>query len=220
MILPWTALPATGWVGTIKSNWNRLLEKLRSTVRCKAQLAYIDAFSGWNVSAYEWWHQSLQYIQASALFYVELWVYRMSFARSCGVPVSLVGLFVHYQRFRVVEASICCWCFNMPWHIWKVPVMGISPQQWFYSILQVQPLKAKQEDIVLVPADTRAVAEVLKYWRTGHTTAYIVTTICMHTLLSRMQTVNSKRHPNLNCQRRWRCLPKTGIWQLPELVKC
>ena len=48
------ALDCFAWVGTIKSNWNRLIEELRSTVRCKAQLPYIDASSGWDVSAYEW----------------------------------------------------------------------------------------------------------------------------------------------------------------------
>lgn len=48
------ALDCSAWVGTIKSNWNRLIEELRSTVRCKAHLPYIDAFSGWDVSAYQW----------------------------------------------------------------------------------------------------------------------------------------------------------------------
>ena len=48
------ALDCSAWVGTIRSNWNRLIEELRSTVRCKADLVYIDAFSGWDVSAYEW----------------------------------------------------------------------------------------------------------------------------------------------------------------------
>ena len=48
------ALECSAWVGTIKSNWNRLIEELRSTVRCKAQYAYIDAHSGWDVSDYGW----------------------------------------------------------------------------------------------------------------------------------------------------------------------
>lgn len=48
------ALDCSAWVGTIKSNWNRLIEELRSTVRCKAHLPYIDASSGWDVSAYLW----------------------------------------------------------------------------------------------------------------------------------------------------------------------
>ena len=48
------ALDCSAWVGTILSNWNRLIEELRSTVRCKAQLAYIDAHSGWDVSDYSW----------------------------------------------------------------------------------------------------------------------------------------------------------------------
>lgn len=48
------ALDCSAWVGTIQSNWNRLIEELRSTVRCKAQFAYIDAHSGWEVSDYRW----------------------------------------------------------------------------------------------------------------------------------------------------------------------
>ena len=48
------ALDCSAWVGTIKSNWNRLIEELRSTVRCKAHLPYIDAYSGWDISDYLW----------------------------------------------------------------------------------------------------------------------------------------------------------------------
>ncbi|DBB13180.1 TPA: hypothetical protein ACH3X3_004930 [Trebouxia sp. C0006] len=48
------ALECSGWVGTIRSNWNRLIEELRSTVRCKAHQPYIDAHSGWSVTEYDW----------------------------------------------------------------------------------------------------------------------------------------------------------------------
>ncbi|DBA66306.1 TPA: hypothetical protein ACH3X2_002556 [Trebouxia sp. C0005] len=48
------ALQCSGWVGTIKSNWNRVIEELRSTVRCKASRPYIDAHSGWTVDEYVW----------------------------------------------------------------------------------------------------------------------------------------------------------------------
>ena len=48
------ALECYAWVGTLRSNWNRLIEELRSTVRCKAQLPYVDAHQGWRVSDYDW----------------------------------------------------------------------------------------------------------------------------------------------------------------------
>lgn len=32
-----------GWVGTLTSNWCRLIDELRSTVRCKADRLYVDA---------------------------------------------------------------------------------------------------------------------------------------------------------------------------------
>lgn len=48
------ALQCSGWVGTIKSNWNRVIEELRSTVRCKAHRPYIDAHSGWTIDEYDW----------------------------------------------------------------------------------------------------------------------------------------------------------------------
>ena len=48
------ALTCSAWVGTIASNWNRLIEELRSTVRCKAHLPYIDAHVGWEVHDYSW----------------------------------------------------------------------------------------------------------------------------------------------------------------------
>ena len=40
------ALQCFGWVGTIESNWGRMIEELRSTIRCKAQGPYIDAHYG------------------------------------------------------------------------------------------------------------------------------------------------------------------------------
>ena len=48
------ALTCSAWVGTIASNWNRLIEELRSTVRCKAHMPYIDAHLGWEVNDYFW----------------------------------------------------------------------------------------------------------------------------------------------------------------------
>ena len=48
------ALECSAWVGTIRSNWNRLIEELRSTVRCKAHLPYVDAGSGWDLPRYDW----------------------------------------------------------------------------------------------------------------------------------------------------------------------
>jgi len=36
------ALECDGFVGTFYSNWNRLIDELRSTVRCKAEAAYVD----------------------------------------------------------------------------------------------------------------------------------------------------------------------------------
>ena len=37
------ALQCEGWVGTLSSNWCRLIDELRSTVRCKADRLYVDA---------------------------------------------------------------------------------------------------------------------------------------------------------------------------------
>ena len=48
------ALECSAWVGTIASNWDRLIEELRSTVRCKAQMPYIDAHTGWEINNYFW----------------------------------------------------------------------------------------------------------------------------------------------------------------------
>ena len=48
------ALECDGWVGTITSNWGRLIEELRSTVGCKAHMPYIDAAMGTSISDYNW----------------------------------------------------------------------------------------------------------------------------------------------------------------------
>ncbi len=48
------ALECSAWVGTINSNWNRLIEELQSTVRCKAQRPYVDAHVGWKIVDYDW----------------------------------------------------------------------------------------------------------------------------------------------------------------------
>ena len=37
------ALQCDGFVGTLSSNWCRLIDELRSTVRCKAHAPYLDA---------------------------------------------------------------------------------------------------------------------------------------------------------------------------------
>ena len=37
------ALQCDGFVGTLSSNWCRLMDELRSTVRCKAHAPYLDA---------------------------------------------------------------------------------------------------------------------------------------------------------------------------------
>ena len=37
------ALQCDGWVGTLTSNWCRLIDELRSTMRCKADKLYVDA---------------------------------------------------------------------------------------------------------------------------------------------------------------------------------
>jgi hypothetical protein len=40
------ALQCDGFVGTLSSNWCRLIDELRSTVRCKAHAPYVDAQQG------------------------------------------------------------------------------------------------------------------------------------------------------------------------------
>ena len=47
------ALDGSAWVGTIKSNWDRLIEELRSTVRCKAHLPFIDAHFGRSINSFD-----------------------------------------------------------------------------------------------------------------------------------------------------------------------
>jgi hypothetical protein len=37
------ALQCDAWIGTLSSNWCRLIDELRSTARCKAQGIYLDA---------------------------------------------------------------------------------------------------------------------------------------------------------------------------------
>lgn len=40
------ALRCDGWVGTLTSNWCRLVDELRATLRCKAHGRYLDAQQG------------------------------------------------------------------------------------------------------------------------------------------------------------------------------
>lgn len=40
------ALQASAWIGTLSSNWCRLIEELRATVGCAAHLPYVDAVQG------------------------------------------------------------------------------------------------------------------------------------------------------------------------------
>ena len=51
MCAPWQinldlALDCDGFVGTLSSNWNRLIDELRSTLRCKAHALYLDPTQG------------------------------------------------------------------------------------------------------------------------------------------------------------------------------
>ncbi len=48
------ALGCDGWVGTATSNWVRLIDELRSTVRCKAHKLYRDAQQGDPPTNLEW----------------------------------------------------------------------------------------------------------------------------------------------------------------------
>lgn len=48
------ALECDGWVGMITSNWNRLIDELRSTIRCKYDHPYLDVFQGTNITDYVW----------------------------------------------------------------------------------------------------------------------------------------------------------------------
>ncbi|CAK9275928.1 unnamed protein product [Sphagnum jensenii] len=46
------ALECDAFVGMYSSNWERLINELRSTVRCKAHFPYVDVHQGWNISNY------------------------------------------------------------------------------------------------------------------------------------------------------------------------
>lgn len=48
------ALECDGSVGHLSSNWNRLIDELKSTVRCKHNRAYADIVQGFNISNYFW----------------------------------------------------------------------------------------------------------------------------------------------------------------------
>lgn len=48
------ALECDGWVGMISSNWNRLVDELRSTIRCKYGSPYVDVFVAANITDYDW----------------------------------------------------------------------------------------------------------------------------------------------------------------------
>ncbi|KAG0563996.1 hypothetical protein KC19_8G074500 [Ceratodon purpureus] len=48
------AVECDGFVGAISSNWNRLIDELRSTVRRKYDRVFIDVVQGLNVTDYEW----------------------------------------------------------------------------------------------------------------------------------------------------------------------
>ncbi|KAG0626054.1 hypothetical protein M758_2G099200 [Ceratodon purpureus] len=48
------ALECDGFVGQLSSHWNRLIDELRSTVRCKYDRAFVDVVQGFNISNYFW----------------------------------------------------------------------------------------------------------------------------------------------------------------------
>jgi hypothetical protein len=48
------ALECDAFVGIYTSNWNRLIDELRSTIRCKAHLPYVDVLQGWSLSNFDW----------------------------------------------------------------------------------------------------------------------------------------------------------------------
>lgn len=48
------ALECDGFVGQLSSNWNRLIDELRSTVRCKYDRVFVDVVQGFNISNYFW----------------------------------------------------------------------------------------------------------------------------------------------------------------------
>jgi len=48
------ALECDGFVGQLGSHWNRLINELRSTVRCQYNRAYVDVLQGFSISNYFW----------------------------------------------------------------------------------------------------------------------------------------------------------------------
>lgn len=48
------ALECDGFVGHLGSHWNRLIDELRSTVRCQYNRVYVDVVQGFNISNYFW----------------------------------------------------------------------------------------------------------------------------------------------------------------------
>lgn len=48
------ALQCDAWVGTLTSNWCRLIDELRSTLRCKANALYIDAAQQLSTANLDW----------------------------------------------------------------------------------------------------------------------------------------------------------------------
>lgn len=48
------ALDCSAWVGMISSNWNRLVDELRSTIRCKFDRPYVDVLVGANITDHDW----------------------------------------------------------------------------------------------------------------------------------------------------------------------
>lgn len=48
------ALDCDGFVGAMTSNWNRLIDELRSTVRCKHHRIFVDVVQNFHISHYGW----------------------------------------------------------------------------------------------------------------------------------------------------------------------
>lgn len=48
------AMECDGFVGQLSSNWNRLIDELRSTVRCKFDRVFVDVVQGFDISNYFW----------------------------------------------------------------------------------------------------------------------------------------------------------------------
>lgn len=49
------AMECSAWVGTLSSNWCRLIDQMRSTVGCKAHLPYSDPAQP-DQTDYKFWH--------------------------------------------------------------------------------------------------------------------------------------------------------------------